>query len=130
ICVISQEDGDPRIHECIQVNFQKPYRSRGTNTFVQITSVGCLTSNKGVSVGTDISPEKLQKNVDALDIENDIISSDFNVTDEEESTDIFSESEAVEESKCKRHMASGTVLSIETEPKLYLGSTRKSFLKN
>ncbi|GBL78485.1 hypothetical protein AVEN_42969-1 [Araneus ventricosus] len=40
ICVISQEDGNPQIHKCIQVNLQKPYRSRGTNTFVQMTSVG------------------------------------------------------------------------------------------
>ncbi|GBL81422.1 hypothetical protein AVEN_143706-1 [Araneus ventricosus] len=98
ICVISQEDGDPHIHKCIQVNFQKPYRSRGTNTSVQMTAVGCSTSNMGVSVGTATSPEKLQQNVDTVDIENDTSSSDFNATNEAENTDNSSESEAVEQS--------------------------------
>ncbi|CAL1267712.1 unnamed protein product [Larinioides sclopetarius] len=127
MCVITQEVGDPDIHKSIQVNLnlKKPYRSKGTNTFVEMTSVGCSTSNMGVNVGTSISPEKFQQSLYSVD--NDSSSSDFNVTDESESSDFSSESEDVEQANYKKHMLVGTVLSIEKEPKLYLGITKKSF---
>ncbi|GBM65846.1 hypothetical protein AVEN_12899-1 [Araneus ventricosus] len=70
-----------------------------------MTAVGCSTSNMDVSVGTATSPEKLQQNVDTVDIENDTSSSDFNAIDEAESTDNSSENEAVEQLKYKKHMA-------------------------
>ncbi|GBL75048.1 hypothetical protein AVEN_243836-1 [Araneus ventricosus] len=68
-------------------------------------SVGCSASNMGASIVTATSPEKLQENVDTVDIENDTSSSDFNATDKSEKTDNSNENEAVEQSKYKKHMA-------------------------
>ena len=76
-------------HQSTQVNLKKlvNIRSKGTNTNVQMSSVGCQMYTTGVNIGTNTSPQKSESAANPLDDDFDTDSRDFDPSDEDEDSD-------------------------------------------
>ncbi|GBN71852.1 hypothetical protein AVEN_224915-1 [Araneus ventricosus] len=129
----SNFDEDPNLKDkCIQVNIVKHFRSKATNTHVPNTSVACSPIKISVMPQNGF-PHKLYSTSqpDAFKIgEEETVSSDsaddFHCPSDS-SENYSSENENINLEKYHEHMLKGTLMSIEKNPRLFLGLPIRSY---
>lgn len=102
----------------VQVDIRKPFRSKGTSTVFQMTSVA--SSPIKYCENPSVYKTFAQSDTTNFSQDNDSSDCDFECPAEESSSE-----EDLED--YKQHMQIGSIISIEKNPKLFLGLSPRSF---
>lgn len=122
-CHIESTNINLKDDKSVQVSIKKSFRSKGTSTAFQMTSVACspIKMDEKSLYQSFLNESFAQR--EAINFEQEDNGSDFECPAEESS----SEDEHKAAENYKQHMLVGTVLSIEKNPKLFLGLSPSSF---